>query len=101
MVRLHTLAAQASSYIPSELMAIAEDRMHQYLQDKELSFHKLHLQRILRYSKHTLFEKEERLHVSSAELARNERDSFEMLDKSKIKLWTVLDENGNEVAITE
>ena len=63
MVRLHTLAAQASSYIPSELMAIAEARMHQFLQDNELSFYKLHLERILRYRKHTLSEKQARLRI--------------------------------------
>ena len=101
MVRLHTLAAQASSYIPSELMAIAEDRMHQFLQDKELSFHKLHLERILRYRKHTLSEKEEKLLASSAEIARTARDAFEMLDNADLKLGTVMDENGNEVVITQ
>jgi len=101
MVRLHTLAAQASSYIPSELMAIAEDRMHQFLQNKELSFHKLHLERILRYRKHTLSEKEEKILASSAEIARAARDAFEMLDNADLKLGTINDENGSEIAITQ
>ena len=101
MVRLHTLAAQANSYIPSELMAIEEDRMHQFLQSKELSFYKLHLEKILRYRKHTLSEKEEKLLASSAEIARTARDAFEMLDNADLKLGAVMDENGNEVVITQ
>ena len=101
IVRLHTLAAQASSYIPSELMAISEDQMHQFLKDKQLDYYKLHLERILRYRKHTLSEKEEKILASSAEIARAARDAFEMLDNADLKLGTINDENGSEIAITQ
>jgi len=100
VVRLHTRTAQASSYIPSELMAIPEDRMNEFLQDKELEFYKLHLERILRHRKHTLSEAEEKLLASSTEMARAARDAFEMLDNADLKLGTVIDENENEIAIT-
>jgi oligoendopeptidase F len=101
MVRLNTLAAQASSYIPSELMAISEDQMNRFLEDKELDFYKLHLERILRYRKYTLSEKEEKLLASSSEIARTARSAFEMLDNADLKLGTVQDENGNDLAITQ
>lgn len=101
VVRLHTRTAEASSYIQSELMTIPEDRMSDFLQDKELEFYKLHLERILRYRKHTLSEIEEKLLASSAEMARAARDAFDMLDNADLKLGTVVDENENEIAITQ
>ncbi len=101
VVRLHTRIAQASSYIPSELMAIPESLMNEFLQDKELEFYKLHLERILRFRKHTLSEPEEKLLASSAEMARAARDAFEMLDNVDLKLGTVVDEHENEIIITQ
>ena len=65
VVRLHTRIAQESSYISSELMAIPEDLISNFLEEKELQFCKLHLERILRYRKHILSEKEEKLLASS------------------------------------
>ena len=61
VVRLQTIIAQAASYIPSELMAIPEDRMNKFLNEEELGFYRLHLERILRYRKHVLSGKEEKL----------------------------------------
>ncbi len=101
VVRLHTRISQASSYIPSELMAIPESQMNEFLQDKELEFYKLHLERILRFRKHTLSEPEEKLLASSAEMARAARDAFEMLDNADLKLGTVVDEHENEIIITQ
>ena len=101
VVRLRTLIGQVSSYIPSELMAIPEDQMNKFLKDKELRFYKLHLERILRYRKHVLSEKEEKLLASSAEMARTARDAFEMLDNADLNLGTVVDKNENEITITQ
>ncbi|MCH8156436.1 MAG: oligoendopeptidase F, partial [Nitrospinae bacterium] len=99
-VRLHTRASQAASYIPSELMAIPEERMNEFLKNPELEFFKLHLERMLRFRNHTLSEKEEGLLAASAEMARAARDAFEMLDNTDLKLGTVKDEHGEETAIT-
>ena len=101
ITHLNILATQASSYISSELMAIPEDRMNQFLQSQELNFHKLHLERILRYRDHTLSEKEEKIIASSAEISRAARDAFDMLDNADLKHGTVTDVNGDKIEITQ
>ena len=101
IVHLNILVAQASSYISSELMTIPEDRMNQFLQSQELDFHKLHLERILRYRDHTLSEKEEKIIASSLEISRAARDAFDMLDNADLKYGTVADENGDKTEITQ
>ena len=101
IVRLATQISQAGSYIKSEIMAIPETVMNDFLQDKELEFFKIHLERILRYRKHTLSEKEEALLASSAEIARAAREGFDMLDNADLKLGVVKNEKGEEITITQ
>ena len=100
IVRLSTRVAQARSFIESELMAIPEGRMNEFLRDKELEFYRFHLERILRFREYTLSEKEEALLASAAEMARAAREGFDMLDNADLKLGVVKDETGQEVAIT-
>lgn len=101
IVRLATQISRAGSFIKSEIMAIPETVMHDFLQDKELEFFKLHLERILRYRKHTLSEKEEALLASSAEMARAAREGFDMLDNADLKLGVVTNEKGEDITITQ
>ena len=100
-VRLATQISQAGSFIKSEIMAIPENVMNDFLLDKELEFFKYHLERILRYRKHTLSEKEEALLASTADMARAAREGFDMLDNADLKLGVVKDESGEEITITQ
>jgi oligoendopeptidase F len=100
VVRLSTQIAQARSFIESEIMSIPENRINDFLQDAELEFYKLHLERMLRYRQHTLSEKEEALLASTAEIARAAREGFDMLDNADLKLGVVKDEAGDDVTIT-
>ncbi len=101
IVRLATQVSQAGSFIKSEIMAIPETVMNDFLLDKELEFFKYHLERILRYRQHTLSEKEESLLASTADMARAAREGFDMLDNADLKLGVVKDENGEDVTITQ
>jgi len=101
VVRLATQIAQAGSFIKSEIMAIPETVMKEFLDDKTLELFKYHLERILRYRKHTLSEKEEALLASSQEMARAAREGFDMLDNADLKLGVVKDENGTDITITQ
>jgi len=99
-VRLATQIAQARSFIESEIMSIPESRMVEFLEDRELEFFRLHLERMLRYRKHTLSAKEEALLASTAEIARAAREGFDMLDNADLQLGVVKNEEGEEVTIT-
>ncbi|MEE2986541.1 MAG: oligoendopeptidase F [Nitrospinota bacterium] len=100
MVNLATRLSQAGSFIRSEIMAIPEDRMSRFLDDKELEFYRIYLERILRFRKHVLTEKEEGLLAASQEMARASRDGFDMLDNADLKLGTIKDSDGEDIDIT-
>ena len=101
VVQLATQMAQAASFIRSELMAIPDIAIDEFLQDKELQFYKLHLERLLRYRQHTLSEPEESILAASTEMARAAREGFEMLDTADLKLGSVEDVAGEETQITQ
>jgi oligoendopeptidase F len=101
VVRLATQLSEVGSFIKSEIMAIPETVMNEFLQSQELEFFKYHLERILRYRKHTLSEKEEALLASSAEMARAAREGFDMLDNADLKLGVVHNVDGKDITITQ
>jgi len=98
-VGLATRLSQARSYIDSELMSI--ENIDGLLNDKRLRNFKLHLEKILRFRKHTLSEKEEALLAASQDMARAARDGFDMLDNADLQLGTAKDSEGKEIAITQ
>jgi len=98
--RLATRLAQASSFIRSEVMAIAEERMQSFLDDEALEFFRLYLERMLRYRRHTLSAPEEALLAASSEVGRASREAFDMLDNADLKLGSVDDSSGRRVDIT-
>ncbi|MFQ5716538.1 MAG: M3 family oligoendopeptidase [Nitrospinales bacterium] len=99
-VRLATNISRARSFFASELMAIPEERMSEFLEDEELAFYRFHLEQILRFRKHTLSEKEEALLASSQDVARTARVVFGMLNNADLKLGLIKDESGQEIQLT-
>jgi oligoendopeptidase F len=100
VTRLLTQYQQARSFINSEIMEIPEATMQGFLDHPDLELYKLYLERQLRYRKHTLSKKEEALLAASSEIARAPNNAFDMLDNADLKLGTVKDEEGKEIAIT-
>jgi oligoendopeptidase F len=101
VTRLLTQYQQARSFINSEIMEIPEVTMQEFLDHPELELYRLYLERQLRYRKHTLSKKEEALLAASSEIARTPSNAFGMLDNADLKLGTVKDEEGKEIAITQ
>ena len=96
-MRLLNEAGSASSFIRPEIMAIPQDQMAQFLEEKEIEFYKYHLEQILRYREHTLTDKEEKLLAASGEMGRTARDAFDMLDNADLKLGEIEGEDGEQV----
>jgi oligoendopeptidase F len=101
VTRLLTQCQQARSFINSEIMEIPEATMQGFLDHPDLELYKLYLERQLRYREHTLSKKEESLLAASLELAHTSQNAFGMLDNADLKLGTVKDEKGQEIAITQ
>jgi oligoendopeptidase F len=99
--RLLTQYQQAQSFINAEIMEIPEATMQGFLDHPGLKLYRLHLERQLRYRKHTLSKKEESLLAAASEIARAPQNAFGMLDNADLKLGTVKDEEGKEIAITQ
>jgi len=100
VTRLLTQYQQARSFINSEIMDIPEKTMQEFLDHPDLELYRLYLERQLRYRKYTLSKKEEALLAASMEIARTPQNAFGMLDNADLKLGTVKDEEGKEIAIT-
>ncbi len=74
-----TKAAELSSYLRPELMAVPDDVMSRFLADPLLADHKLSLERLRRYKPHTLGGPEERVLAMQAEVAGTARTVFDQL----------------------
>ena len=74
-----TKAAELSSFLRPELMAVPDEVMNRFLADPALADHKLTLERLRRYKPHTLGGPEERVLAMQAEVAGTARTVFDQL----------------------
>ena len=97
---LMTKVRQARSFINTELMGISQDKINEFLEDKELQDYNFYLEQLLRFRNHTLSKNEEELIAASADFARTAKEAFGMLDNADLKLGSVKDENGEIKELT-
>lgn len=95
-----TRAAQASSFIRPEIMAIPPAKMKSLLASEELRPYKLLLERILRYKKHTLGKKEEELLAMQGEMAQAANKAFRQLLDADLRFGMLKNERGELVELT-
>jgi oligoendopeptidase F len=94
-----TLAAEASSFIRPELMAIPADTMELFLKSRELEKWKLALERILRYRPHTLSQGEENLLAMQGQMSEASNQIFRQLNDADLKWGLVRNEKGERVEL--
>lgn len=93
-------AAEASSYIRPELLAIPDATMQQYLADPILAEYRLSLERLLRYKPHTLSEQEERLLAMQIESAQTPRSVFDQLTNADMKFGQIEIAPGKSIELS-
>jgi len=95
-----TQAAEASSFIRPEIMAIPAARMKTMLASPRLAPWRITLERILRYRPHTLGKKEEQLLAMQGQMADASSQIFRQLNDADMKWGPVRDEKGNRLELS-
>jgi len=96
---LATRAAQAASFIRPEILAIPAARIKRFLASDELKPYKLLLERLLRYRKHTLSDREENLLAMQGEMADAAARAFRQLLDADLKFGFVENEKGEKIEL--
>ena len=92
-------AAQASSYIRPEIMAIAAAAMNKLLASRKLAPYRLLLRRLRRYKKHTLSRREENLLAMQSEMSAASGQIFRQLNDADLKFGMITDQHGQQVEL--
>lgn len=95
-----TKAAELSSFLRPELLAIPDEAMARFLADPQLAEHKLTLDRLRRFKPHTLSTPEERLLAMQAEVAGTARNVFDQLLDADLTFGEIEIEPGQPRPLT-
>lgn len=97
---LWSQAAEASSFIQPEILAIDEETMDALMADESLAELRIYLQKILRNRPHTLTLEMEQLLAMSMEMARGAGQVFGQLNNADLQFGEIEDEDGAPVTLT-
>ncbi|MED4455432.1 oligoendopeptidase F [Metabacillus fastidiosus] len=98
---LYTQASSISSYIVPEILAIEEEKLKSFLNEKkELKLYEHSLNEINRERPHVLSAEQEALLAEASEILGSSSNTFGMLNNADLTFPAIKDENGNEVEIT-
>ncbi|MBX9790297.1 MAG: oligoendopeptidase F [Pirellulales bacterium] len=93
-------AAQASSYLQPELMAIADEQMQELLAARGMGPYRLMLERWLRYKPHTLSAAEEKLLAMQSEMAQAAAQVFKQLHNADMRFGLLKNERREVVELS-
>ncbi|MFD1040709.1 oligoendopeptidase F [Virgibacillus byunsanensis] len=96
-----TLASSSMSWIVPEILAMDEDKLSGFLEEKsELQLYKKTLDEITRQRPHVLSEREEALLAEASEPLSSASNTFSMLNNADLTFPAVKNEKGEEVDLT-
>ncbi|MFE8696383.1 oligoendopeptidase F [Cytobacillus sp. FJAT-53684] len=98
---LYTQAASSLAYIVPELLAVDEEKINGFLEEKEsLQVYKQSLAEINLQRPHVLSAEAEALLAQASEVLGASSNTFGMLNNADLEFPSIKDENGEEVEVT-
>ena len=94
--------SELTSFVTPTFLKITFDDIKRYIEEKpELKEYEFTLEQIYRYKEHTLNEKEEKILSMLDKNLSNPSETIESLTDSDLTFGNIIDENGNEIELTE
>lgn len=95
-----TKLSEKYAFLTPEILAIDQKKMQEYLNSDTLALYRHALEDILVKKDHALSEKEERLLAMAGQVTASPNEIFSKFNNADVKFGTILDEDGNEVELT-
>lgn len=95
-----TKLSEKYAFLTPEILAIDQKKMQEYLSSDTLALYRHALEDILVKKDHALSEKEERLLAMAGQVTASPNEIFSKFNNADVKFGTILDEDGNEVELT-
>src|SRR6185436_16013392 len=95
-----TNAAEATSFIRPEILALPEKKLQEYVESKPLKPFRLQLERLIRYKPHTLGPGEEKLLAMQSEMAGAADRVFRQLTDADLKFGMCKNEKGESIELS-
>lgn len=90
-----------TSYITPEITYSDEKKIREYLKEERFEGYKRDILDILEEKKHTLSKEEENLLANYSEIFSAPENTFDILTNAEFKFGTLINENGEEVELTD
>lgn len=98
---LYTQAASATAYMVPEILSIQEEKLQQFLLEKEeLKLYSHALEEINKERPHVLSEEEEGILAEASDVLSSSSNTFGMLNNADMEFPEITDENGEKVQLT-
>ena len=98
---LATIFDTKTSYITPEITYADEAKIRKYLEEERFEGYKRDIEDILAEKEHTLSKEEENLLANYSEIFSAPENTFDILTNAEFKFGTLINENGEEVELTD
>lgn len=95
-----TKLSEKYAFLTPEILAIDQKKMQEYLNSDTLALYRHALEDMLAKKEHALSETEERLLAMAGQVTASPNEIFSKFNNADVKFGTILDEDGNEVELT-